>query len=65
MIYTYRNETGPAMLRALMELLMSSVFQRQTRKRLASMHTLLLVHRAPIEAWQRSGGGHENNGLRG
>jgi hypothetical protein len=54
MIYTYTIETGPPMLRWLMEPIVGRIFQRQTRKRFARMRDFLLVHRAEIEAWQHS-----------
>ena len=46
MIYTYTIETGPPMLRWLMEPIVDRIFQRQTRKRFACMRDFLLVHRA-------------------
>ena len=54
MIYTYTIETGPPMLCWLMAPIVDRIFQRQTRKRFACMRDFLLVHRAEIEAWQRS-----------
>lgn len=65
MIYTYTIETGPAVLRWLMEPVVSRIFERQTRRRFACMRDFLLVHRAEIEAWQRSYHGADNNGLKG
>jgi len=54
MIYTYTIETGPPMLRWMMEPIVDRIFLRQTRKRFACMRNFLLVHRAEIEEWQRS-----------
>ncbi|MES2019168.1 MAG: SRPBCC family protein [Pseudomonadota bacterium] len=54
MIYTYTIETGPPLLRWLMEPIVSRIFLRQTRKRFACMCDFLLAHRAEVEAWQRS-----------
>ncbi len=65
MIYTYTIETGPAMLRWLMEPVVSRIFERQTRRRFACMRDFLLVHRAEVEAWQRSRDGLDNNVLKG
>ena len=62
MIYTYTIETGPPMLRWLMEPIVSRIFQRQTRKRFDCMRDFLLVHRAEVEAWQRSYHEHELKG---
>lgn len=53
MIYTYTIETGPAMLRWLMEPLVDRIFERQTRKRFACMRRFLLAHQAEVQAWQR------------
>ena len=60
MIYTYTIETGPAMLRWLMEPVVSRIFERQARRRFACMREFLLGHRAEVEAWQR-----DNHGLKG
>ena len=62
MIYTYTIETGPPMLRWLMEPIVSRIFQRQTRKRFDCMRDFLLVHRAEVEAWQRSYHEHDLKG---
>ena len=65
MIYTYTIETSPAMLRWLIEPLVSRIFERQTRKRFACMRAFLLIHRAQVEAWQRGYVGFDNNAVKG
>jgi len=65
MIYTYTIETGPAPLRWLMEPVVSRIFEAQTRKRFACMQQFLLIHRAEVEAWQRSYHGANENELKG
>jgi hypothetical protein len=65
MIYTYTIETGPAMLRWLMEPVVKRLFEWQTRRRFACMRDFLLAHRAEVEAWQRSYDGFDNNELKG
>ncbi len=64
MICTYTIETGPAFLRWLMEPVVGRIFEWRTRKRFAGMRAFLL-HRAEVEAWQRSYHGIENNELKG
>ena len=53
-IYTYTIETGPALLRWLMEPIVQRIFRRQTYKRFERMRQFLATSASEIEAWQRS-----------
>ena len=65
MIYTYTIETGPRLLRWLMEPVVNHIFRRQTLKRFECMKNFLLANRAEIEAWQRANHGAPDNELKG
>ncbi|MFL6658965.1 MAG: hypothetical protein ACJ8GW_12885 [Massilia sp.] len=65
MIYTYTIETGPALLRWIMEPVVSRIFERQTRRRFACMRDFLAQHRGEVEAWQRSYHGTDEHQLKG
>jgi len=55
MLYTYRFETSPPVLRWLMEPVTRWLFDWQTRRRFRRMQRFLQAHRAEVEAWQRAG----------
>lgn len=55
LIYTYTFEVGPRPLRWLLEPPVALVFNWQTRRRFARLHSFLLEHADEIERWQIAG----------
>jgi hypothetical protein len=53
-IYTYTIETGPPLLRWLMEPIVQRIFRHQTHRRFARMRAFLATSAGDIEAWQRT-----------
>ena len=55
MIYTYRFEAGPSVLRWLVEPLVKRIFDWQTRRRFARMQRFLRDGAQRVREWQRQG----------
>lgn len=56
LVYTYTFETWPAFLRWLLEPLVQSIFEHQTRRRFARLHDFLALHADEIQCWQEETG---------
>jgi hypothetical protein len=54
MIYTYTFETGPGLLRWLIEPVTQMIFDRQTRRRFARMSEFLRDNSGAVKQWQQS-----------
>ena len=53
LIYTYRFEVGPAALSWLLEPMVQSIFDWQTRRRFARLRAFLMAHADEVALWQR------------
>ncbi|MFM9923910.1 hypothetical protein VLK31_13035 [Variovorax sp. H27-G14] len=54
LIYVYTIESGPRVLRWLMEPVVAWVFARQTKRRFARMRAFLATNAHEVVAWQRT-----------